>query len=561
MLRTLKIKNLATIEGLEVSFPPEFSILTGETGAGKSIIIDAIRLITGEKGSTDLIRTGAEEASIEAEFETSGLPFDSGDVPPGDRGRLLIQRTVNAQGGGRVYLNGVLVPVRRLKEIGGLLVDIYGQNDHIFLLHTENHRRFLDDLLEDQAPVRETARLAGEIRRMLEEHAELETREREREQRLDFLNFQLAEVERADLKPGEDQELYRQREIIKNAEKIAGLVEAALSVAYVDENSLVALTAKLRSLLADLSAYDRSVETLAPGVQEAAILFEDLAKVLLNLKDGLAEKPADPEAVEERLSVIEKLKRKYAPTVEGILEKMEEARQEKQRLETSSERLAELSVILNDKFSEYARAAASLSGSRKKTALKLEQAIEKHLSVLGMKKSRFKIKLQTRPPCLDMPETIRDSGAEEVEFLISTNPGEDLKPLRRVASGGELSRMMLALKSVGRERETCKTLIFDEIDSGIGGKTAEAIALKLRALAGRHQVLCITHLPQIAASAANHFHVEKTVDKDRTFTRIRALAPETRIAEIARLISGSHVTKAALETASQMLGLHGGKTV
>ncbi len=557
MLLSLKVRDLATVEELEVSFPAGFSILTGETGAGKSIIIDAILLILGEKASSDMIRTGSREASIEAEFDTSGLDIPLGDIPEGDQGRLLIQRLVNVQGSGRAYVNGVLVPVRRLREFAGLLVDVYGQNDHVFLLQTENHRGFLDDFLDDPAAVRTTASLAAELRRLLAEKNELASREREREQRLDFLNFQAAEIEKADLKPGEDEDLLRQREKIRNAEKVNGLVDAALALDYTDENSLVAQAARLKSLLTDLSAYDKSVEDLLPGLDEAAILFDDVSRTLFHLKDELSETPADPESVEERLSIIEKLKRKYGPTIGSVLEKLDELLREKRGLESGSERLAELGPLIASGYAAYSAAAARLSAARKKAAAELEKAIEKEISLLGMKRAVFRIRVETAPPLLERPETIRDSGTEDVEFLISPNPGEELRPIRRIASGGELSRIMLGLKSVGREKERSKTLIFDEVDAGIGGRTAESIALKLRELAARHQVLCITHLPQIAASAAAHYHVEKTVEKDRTFTRIERLSPESRIGEIAKLISGSHTTDASLETAREMVGLYG----
>lgn len=558
MLLSLKVRNLATVEELEVSFPPGFSILTGETGAGKSIIIDAILLILGEKASSDLVRTGSKEASIEAEFDTVGLDVPLGDIPEGDNGRLLIQRLVTAQGAGRAYVNGVLVPVRRLREFAGLLVDVYGQNDHIFLLQTDNHRRFLDDFLDDPATIRTTAALAVALRDLLAEKKELESKERERAQRLDFIGFQASEIEKAELKPGEDDDLHRQREMIKNAEKVFGLVEAALAVDYMDENSLVSLVSRLKSLLGELAAYDKSVEELIPGLNEAAILFEDVSRSLLGLQGDLADRPVDPESVEERLSLIEKLKRKYGPTIEAVLEKYDELCGEKRGLEAGSERLNELGPLIETSFAGYSSIAARLAAARKKAAGELEKAIEKEISLLGMKRSVFRIRVETETPRLDRPETIRDIGTEEVEFLISPNPGEELKPLRRVASGGELSRIMLGLKSVGREKERSKTLIFDEVDAGIGGRTAESIAIKLRELASRHQVLCITHLPQIAASASNHYHVEKTIEKDRTFTRIERLLPETRISEIAKLISGSHTTDASLETAREMIGLYGG---
>jgi DNA repair protein RecN (Recombination protein N) len=553
MLKFLRVRNLATIEDLELGLAPGFSILTGETGAGKSIIIDAIRLILGEKGSSDLVRTGKREALIEAVFDTAAGPVDLGDLPPAEDGQIFLQRQITELGTGKAYINGVLVPVRRLRELSPQLIDIYGQNDHVFLLHTDNHLRFLDDSLDAPGLLRGVARSASELRRLLQEKKDLETREKEREQRLDFLTYQVREIESAAAKPGEDAELLRQRDILKNSEKIAGLVDRALDLAYLREESILPLVSRLQAVLADLAAYDEEFKEFRAGLQDSAILLKDIADSLVRFKDRSAEVPDDPELLEERLSVLEKLKRKYGGTIEAVLERLEGLRKEQAALTTSRERLADLDGAIRSKREEYAGLAKKLGALRAAAASHLERVIEKEIALLGMKKARFKIRLTAAAPEAGSDLAVRDQGLEDAEFLISPNPGEELRPLRRIASGGELSRVMLALKSVGKEAESQKTLIFDEIDAGIGGKTAEFIAQKLRELSERHQVLCITHLPQIASTAAHHFRVEKTVEKDRTFTLAHRLGREDRVTEIARLIAGSRLTEASLGTAREML--------
>ena len=553
MIKLLRVRNLATIEELEVRLDAGFSILTGETGAGKSIIIDAIRLLIGDKASADLVRTGAKEAFVEAVFDASGRDLDLAGLPEPEDGELLVQRSVSDQGTGKAFVNGALVPVRRLREIGCRLVDIYGQNDHVFLLHLENHLAHLDATLEAPGLVRDTARAAQELRGLLQERRALEAKEREREDRLDFIAYQLKEIEAARLKPGEDESLLREREIIKNAERIAGLVDRALDLAYLGEDSVVPRLARLRALLADLSSFEAGFGEFDPGLQEAAIQVQEAADALVRFKDRRSAAPEDPEAVEERLSVIEKLKRKHGGTIESVLARGEALRREKAGLETGRERLQELAAVIGTKFAEYEALAARLGAARKRAAVKLARAVEKEIAVLGMTKARFEVRLTEVRPALDDPATVRDQGSEDAEFLLSPNPGEELRPLRRIASGGELSRLMLALRSAGEEKDGPKTLIFDEIDAGIGGRTAEFIALRLARLAARHQVICITHLPQIASSAAHHLRVDKRVERNRTYTGAVRLGREDRVEEIARLISGSRLTEASRKIAVEML--------
>ncbi|MFO7732415.1 MAG: DNA repair protein RecN [Candidatus Aminicenantes bacterium] len=553
MIKSLRIRNLATIADVDIRLEKGFTVLTGETGAGKSIIIDAIRLLMGDRGSPGLVRTGMKESSVEAVFDVAGRSLDWAGLPEPEGGELFVQRTVSEQGPGRAWINGVLVPLRRLRELAPSFVDVYGQNDHIFLLHTDNHLAFLDEALEDPELALGTAYAARELRRLLLEKRDLEARKKEREQRLDFVDFQVREIEGARLRPGEDTELLREREMLKNTERIAGLVDRALDLAYHREDSLLSLLARLRSTLGELSDYDPALGEFQRDLEGSSILLRDVSDSLVRFKDRRSEVPDDPEALEERLNAIEKLKRKYGATVEAVLDHLEGLRAEAASLAGGQDRLQDLEAEVREKFERFTALAGRLGGARASAAERLERLIEKEIAQLGMKKARFKIDLTGMLPVLDDPATFRDRGTEDAEFLLSPNPGEELRPLRRIASGGELSRMMLALKSVGRDRDGPKTLIFDEIDSGIGGRTAGFIADKLQRLAARHQVLCITHLPQIASRAAHHLRVEKKMEKQRTFTGVSRLEHEDRLIEIARLIAGARITEASLQTAREML--------
>jgi DNA repair protein RecN (Recombination protein N) len=553
MLNFLRIRNLATIEDLEVRFEEGFNILTGETGAGKSIIIDAIKLVLGEKGSPDFIRTGKKEALIDAVFEAPGFRARFGESVPGDDDSVSVQRQITDQGTGRSYLNAVLVPVKKLKELGVFLVDIYGQNDHIFLLDLGNHLDYLDSFSEATSVRSELAQAARSLKSLIRQKLDLESRRREREQRLDVLAYQLREIEGARLKEGEDAELEGSRHILKNAEKISALVERGLGLCYVEENSLAPLLSRFKNVLADLTAFFPQLRETRESIEEFEITVRELAGILVQSRDKYSAAPETLEPIEERLAAIEKLKKKYGDTIPDILARLEKTRREYEDLLAGGERLVELEADIRKAFESYGQKARVLTEMRAKGAAELERLVEKEIGLLGMKKARFRIRLQSHPFSLDDMDTLRESGAEEAEFLISPNPGEELRPLRRIASGGEISRIMLALKAVGKEQERLKTLIFDEIDSGIGGKTAECIAQRLQSLARRHQVICITHLPQIATFAPHHYRIDKKIEKDRTYTRMAKLEPEERAEEIARLISGSQMTPAAIQTAREML--------
>jgi len=541
VIKSFRIKNLATIEEVEFNLKKGFSIMTGETGAGKSIIIDGIRLVLGEKGSPDLIRTGKKETTMEAIFSSD------------TENETFVQRKIVEQGSGKGYVNGVLVPIKNLKSLRDSLVDIYGQNDHVFLRHVENQLNYLDYYADTYSLRKQVAESAQKLRKSARKKRELESREKEREQRLDFLNYQITEIQKAELGVDEELELRQERNILKNAEKISLLIDQALEMSYQQESSAAPLLSKLRGIIQELSNFDTSFKPIDAAIGELAIIIEDLNDSLLKFKEKQTASPDRLEKLEGRLSQIENLKRKYGDSIPEILNYLERSKQEFEDLSSSHEILAELEKEIKDKLSDYRSLTKKLADRRVKNSFILEKAVEKEISLLGMKRARFKIDIKSYSYDEESIEKIKDSGTEEVEFLISPNPGEELRPLRKIASGGELSRIMLALKSIGKETESLKTLIFDEIDSGIGGKTAEFVAQKLQGLSTHHQVICITHLPQIASFAAHHFRIDKQVKKGRTFTIVKELSFDERVHEIARLLTGSRVTETSLKNAKEML--------
>ncbi len=553
MIRSLHIQNLATIEKIDLQLQEGFTILTGETGAGKSIIIDGLRLVLGEKGSPDMIRTGEKETAVEVIFPLHQKMKDYKDYFTEEDEEMLVQRRVASRGAGKAYINGILVPNRRLKEMGEKLVDIYGQNDHVFLLNLEYQLDYLDGCANAFVLRKDVSRLAQELKTFLKEKKELEEKEKEREQRLDFLLFQINEIETAKLTDGEEKELLSSRNILKNAEKIGSLVKKALDISYNQENSISSLLAQLQDTVHGLLDFDKTFKETKEAISQFSIGIQEFSDFLIKFMEKQETAPDKLEDIEERLSQIEKLKRKYGKSIEEIILYLKRANQDYEELSTSQEKLADLEKDIERLYNEYKTRAEELSNLRQKSAHKLEKDVEKEISLLGMKKSRFKIKIETLLPSSDSMDKVKESGMNEVEFLISPNPGEELRPLRKIASGGELSRVMLALKTIGREKEAFKTMIFDEIDSGIGGKTAEFVAQKLRQLSVSHQVICITHLPQIASFATHHYKINKKIDKDRTFTTVKKLPFEERVTEIARLLAGSRITEITLKNAREML--------
>jgi len=548
MLAELIIHNIAIIDSLHVSFHRGLNVLTGETGAGKSIIIDAVNLIMGARASTDLIRTGEAEASIECLFDISGegaVLEKLASAGVSADGEFLVKRTISRSGKNRVFMNGGLATTTLLSEIVPQLINIYGQHESQFLLKTEHHLRLLDDFGGLTRTRESFAAIHGEYRALQEEIRNLEEGEREAARRIDLLSFQTGELGEAALTPGEDESLAAERMRLLHGERLLRASHGSYEELYEGDDALLGRLRRIQADLEDAARVDDDLAVPAGRLNEAYLQLEDAA---ISLRDYAARVEIDPQRlceVDDRLELIRRLKKKYAPTIEGIISFREQAEMELESLRnreegrhSREERLRSLELSLREAGSE-------LSRKRREAAENLKGAMERELSQLAMKDARF----ETAFSKLDQP---RGAGMERVEFLFSPNPGEEPKPLARIASGGELSRLMLALKQIHPENDVA-TLIFDEVDSGIGGAVSSMVGRKLKRVARDRQVLCITHMPQVAAFADHHFKVEKTTDSGRTRTGVRPLSDGDRVAEMARMLGGAKVTEKTLEHAREML--------
>ncbi len=548
MLTDLFIKNFAIIDSLHLSFGPGLNVLTGETGAGKSIIIGAIELILGARSSAEIIRTGEDEAVVEALFDLSGQEeivarlVDTG-IDSGSE--LLVKRVISRTGKNRVYLNGGLSTTALLSGVSRLLVNIYGQHESQTLVRPENHPVLLDGyggLLPIQA---EFSSLFADYGKTRAEIKRLEEGEREACRLMDLLAFQSSEIGGAELKTGEEEELLRERQLLAHAGKLFQNSRWAFETLYGGDRTILGRLNEVKGKIAEMAAIDCSLETVAETLDSICIQVEDAG---LSMRDYSARVDADPlrlQEVDDRLDLINRLKKKYAPTVEEILSFKEEVDGELTRLQNRDVARGELEKSLSALGKKLSEMARCLTEKRRQAALALKRAMEKELHDLAMKNAIFEVFFDALPE----PGAY---GMERVEFLLSSNPGETPKPLSRIASGGELSRLMLALKQVHPESDV-PTLIFDEVDSGIGGGTSTLVGKKLKKVAQKQQVLCITHLPQVAAFADRHFRVEKQIGDGRTVTRVSSLAGNERISEMARMLGGIRISEKSLEHAREMI--------
>jgi len=444
MIKSLRIQNLATIEDLELDFNHGFSILTGETGGGKSIIIGSILLVLGEKGSKDMIRTGAKEISIEAIFSNAEPCESLASVVTETSADIFIQRRISAKKTGRVYVNGTLIPIKKLNDVSNLLVDIYGQNDHVFLQKNEYQLDFLDSYAHAFPLRQKLSRITHEFRRLAKEKEELEQKERDREQRLDFLRFQIHEIENANLISGEEEELRQDRNILKNAERIRVLVKDAMGIAYAKENSISSHLARLQRISEELASYAKEFKETHEAISQFAITIKEFSNFLIDFSDKHSPSSESLESLEKRLSKIEDLKRKYGKSIEEILAHLERLKKEHEELSTSRERLEDLHKEIESSFEDYVKNAHKLAELRRVRARDLEKMVAKEIGHLGMKKAKFKIDITSTTPDMTQKHTLQATGNESTEFLLSTNPGEDPKPLRKIASGGKDSRVCRA---------------------------------------------------------------------------------------------------------------------
>lgn len=562
MLRELRLRNVAIVERLDLEFPDGLIALTGETGAGKSIIVGALGLALGEKFRPEHQRTPGEESVVEALF-TGPLPgvvrarLEAAGVPTTED--LLLRRVVSPGGRSRAFANDTSITLPTLEEIGHGLVDIHGQHQHQSLLHAETHLDYLDGFarLHD---ARERYRAAWTLLDGLDrERDQLERQEGERERRLEYLRFQHEEFERAALVPGEEEPLRSERDILRNVDRLANAVGEAEELAYSAEASASGLAGGAARRLAEAATVDPSLLPLAAALADSQAVLEDAGRELQGYLSRLEADPARLGEIDDRLALITRLKKKYGPTIEAILAEAGVVQDEMTRWEQGSARLAGVHREIAAAAAAAAALAGELSRGREAAGPRLEKRILQELAALAMGGCRFEIRLQreedpTGRLTLEGRRWRADErGIERAEFLLSANPGVELRPLARVASGGELSRVMLALKTALAEVDRVPTLVFDEVDIGIGGSTARTVGERLRALAAGRQVFCVTHLPQIASLAHVQYTVAKRVVAGRTRVRVQRLDGPGRVVEVARMLGGRAVTEATLLHAEELL--------
>lgn len=566
MLTELNIKNFAIIDQLRLEFGPGFNVLTGETGAGKSILVDALNLLLGSRASPEMIRTGQEDASVEAFFELEeaenikilrSLQLDQAEG-------LLIKRLIHRSGKSRAFLNGNSITLHMLEELGEELINIYGQHEHQHFLHPQSPIDILDrsgGLLPWRQKYQEVYAHWIKATSDLEE---LISKEKQRSERLEFLTFQSKEIARANLKPpkpgeaNEEEELVAERARLIHAEKLYAIAHQGTEVIYGESGSVVERLKSILQRLREGAKMDPYLNSLASLIESILFQAEDVASSLRAYREKIHFDPRRLETIESRLDEITKLKKKYGPSLAEVLAYKERIDRERKSLESLGEKISELQKSTAAFYARALSQAQELSSKRKKVAQELGSKVEAELSTLGMKKVRFQIAVeeglsekgeqgQNISPRLDQ------NGMDRVQFLISPNPGEDLKALAKIASGGELSRIMLALKRIFAEETWIKTLVFDEVDAGIGGGIAEVVGRKLKEISREHQVFCITHLAPIASFADTHFKVSKRIQGGRTVVEVNHLQGENREQEIARMLGGVKITEKTLDHAREML--------
>jgi DNA repair protein RecN (Recombination protein N) len=562
MLFQLNITDFAIIKHLDLSLREGLNTVSGETGAGKSIIINAINLILGGRSSADLIRTGCDEAVVEGLFVfpdnppglnkilvEEGISFDN---------ELLIKRIISREGRNKVFVNGSLSTLQMLSRLGPRLISISGQYEHQLLLRPDNHLFLLDDFsgLED-----ERVGLGGIFGRYQSLKEELRAMEKEivaQKERGELVRFQIQEIEATNPIPGEDEILADEKSRLQHAEELLGIVSEGYQTLYEKDDSVLASVARCTKSMEKGAGIDRELGSIRDSLAEIAVQVEDASFALRDFRKAIQIDPQRLEQVLERLEILTRLKRKYGATLEDVLQFKDELASKMFDLEENRAKRAKLREELQEAQVELMQRARILSKKRRKGADVFKEAVEKELHQLHMKETEFEVRFEDQPDAEGDGteggiERMRPDGFDRVEFMISPNPGEELRPLIKIASGGELSRIMLAIKTILSRTASVETIVFDEVDSGVSGATAEVVGEKIFSLAGYHQIVCITHLPQIACQGETHFLVSKEIKNGRTGATIAELSPEERVQEIARLLAGREVTPRAVAHAEEML--------
>ena len=549
MLRELKIENLAIIDELDIEFEKGFIVLTGETGAGKSIILSGINLLIGEKASVDMIRDGEENLVAQGVFdvdkeqkkilEAMGIDTDGDEI--------IIRRSYSRSGKARAFVNNVRISLTDLKEIASTLVDIVGQHSHQMLLNKNNHIKLLDSFLnKDEKDLKEN--LVNLLSQYREIDAKIENIERERKETLEkkeFYEYQLEEIEKLKLKDGEDEILEAEYKRVFNAEKIREKVYESLEYLKDDDSALSLITNSIRNI-EYLGKYDERYTELAKRIENAYYELEDCANEIEDISKGIDVTENDLDKIASRMNTLKRIKEKYKRTLPELIEYREDLKEKLSDIDSGDFKTKELKKELNKIKDEYDKIAEKLTNSRKEIAVKIENELLNELKFLNMEDAKLKVQINKL-------ERMTNEGYDDVEFFISTNVGQDLKPLNKIASGGEVSRVMLALKVIFSKVDNIPILIFDEIDTGIGGETVRKIALKLKEIGDNTQIISITHSAVIASKASQQFYIEKYVENSKTISRVKKLSAEERIKEIGRMLVGEKINNDVLEIANKML--------
>lgn len=551
MLQELSIKDFAIIDEIQISFQPKMTVLTGETGAGKSIIIDALGLLAGGRGSTEFIRKGEKKAVIQGLFT---LPREANTYNileeygiDSEDGQIILQRDLYRGGRNICRINGMMVNLVTLRKVGETLIDIHGQNEHQELMKPENHIDLLDEYDKKTSQLRNQYQVVYQNYRKLKLSMEKkEADEKAWAQRLDMLNFQVKEIEEAGLKINEEDELVEEKNKLDNFQAIHDALELSYQILSGEKIDVVGNLGNAMNELSDVSDLSENLQEINTKISDAFYSLEDAARDISDELDSMEWNGERLNEIEERLELIHQLKRKYGDTIEDILHYHSRIEKELREMENAEQNSEKQERQLSEALEKVKELAIKLSKQRKKSAKKLEKMIHEQLSALYMDKAVFEVK------CLNNSK-LYSKGIDKVEFYIQTNPGEEMGPLAKIASGGELSRIMLALKTIFSQKMGVTSIIFDEVDTGVSGRVAQAIAEKISQISNNSQVLCITHLPQVAAIADNHYYISKSVNDGRTETSLKELDEKQKIREIARMLSGSEITELTLKHAEELI--------
>lgn len=562
MLKKLFIQNFALFEKLEISFSPGLNVLTGETGAGKSLVINALNSILGEKVSTDILRKGSEKVIVEGTFEGR---FDdinrlllSNDLDSFDN-ELLLRRELNRSGRSRTFINDCVTQMDLLKQISNCLVDLHGQHDHQSLLKQENHVDYLDDFGLLSGKIDLVKKLFSETEKLIRQMENLQANSQKLKEKKEYLEFQIKEIDLLNLNSAEEQELHKEEKILQNYEELINGCNFIHSSLYENEDSVYTKLGNIISQLEKLSDIDTNFSEQQKQISDSYLTIEEVARFVHGY---ISKTDYDPERLEQirfRLDKISRIKSKYGLTLAEIIEKNNINKQEISQIENLDDDLKRLDKQIKQKKELLGTASRDLSKYRKNAAQKLEGLILAEIKQVGMEHALFRIQFDPHFPddeggiTLDSGLVVKSNGQDRVEFFVSANPGEDCKPIVKIASGGELSRIMLALKSVIADKDRIDVLVFDEIDIGISGRIAEAVGRKIKKLSKSHQIICVTHLPQIAGFADKHFSVRKKIKNGETFAFLQELDYENRIRELAYLLGGEKITGAALKNARELI--------